>query len=181
MGKKSVCLLFLNLSPVGSGCRRKEGGSWLEEWRGPASLYSFERPLTGNQLASGFLIWPQFTAMCSQTPLAPSPGSLWPRVAPTWGPAVVMKGNYVCACVSNRLKNEFCCLHKACNRPDIDLWMVILKQPSLLCRRAHDEDRVIVEQWLRLPRSVWEAAEVFSLVGQLSEFMEMELPNLCLL
>lgn len=76
-----------------------------------------------------------------------------------------MKGAYVLACVSTCLKNELCWLHKASNRPDIDLWMVILKQPSPLCRRAHDGDRVAVEPWLRLPRSVWEAAEVLSLAG----------------
>lgn len=74
-----------------------------------------------------------------------------------------MTGTYVCTCVFNRLKNEPCCLHKASNRPHIDLWMVIVKQPSLLCRRAHDEDRVIVGQWLGLPKSVCEAAEVLSL------------------
>lgn len=115
--------------------------------RGPASLYSFERPLIGNQSASVFLTQPQFPAMCSQMPPAPSPGSFWPWVVPTWGPAVIMKGPYVCACVSNHLKNELCCLLEASNRPDIDLWMVILKQPSLLCRRAHDEEEVVVTQW----------------------------------
>lgn len=86
-------------------------------------------------------------------------------MAPTWGPAAVMKETYVCACASNRLKNELCCLHKASNRPHIDLWVVILKQPSLLCRRAHHEDRVVVGQWLRLPKSACEAAEVLSLAG----------------
>lgn len=103
--------------------------------------------------------------MCSPPPLAPSPGSLWPWVAPTWGPAAVMKESYVCACVPNRLQNELCCLHKASNRPHIDLWMVILKQPSLLCRRAHGEDKVIVGQWLGLPKSACEAAKVLSLAG----------------
>lgn len=57
-----------------------------------------------------------------------------------------MKGTYVLACVSTCLRNELCWLHKASNRPEIDLWMLILKQPSLLCRRAHDGDRGIVEQ-----------------------------------
>lgn len=62
-GKESVCLLFLNLFPVGLGCRRKEGGSLLEERRGPASLYSFEcRSLVDYQSASVFLTQPRFTA-----------------------------------------------------------------------------------------------------------------------
>lgn len=153
-GKESVCLLFLNLFPVGLGCRRKEGGSLLEEQRGakrPSKplLLSAARSLTISRLqSSSHSLGSQ--PVCSQTPLARSPGSLWPWVAPTWGPAAVMKGTYVCACVSNRLKNELCCLRKASNRPHIDLWMVILKQALLLCRRAHSEDRVIVGQWLPL-------------------------------
>lgn len=75
MGRSQFVYCFLHLSPVGLGCRRKEGGSLFRSEEALTSLYSFECRSLDNQSASVFLTQPQFTALCLQTPLAPSPGS----------------------------------------------------------------------------------------------------------
>jgi hypothetical protein len=109
-------------------CKSKDAGSWLAAWRGLGSLFLWEA-LKSNSLSSlNVLNSELWLHKCLQSPVL---GVSSPALDLTWGPAVLMRGTYVPACISTCLRCESCWLHaRPSNRLAIDLWMAILKQPS---------------------------------------------------
>lgn len=140
MGKTQfVCFSFTFLK----WAVRRGRGSWeLVAWvargqpqRGPLHLFSSALFLSSKP------------CLCEHLS-APSPRNPQPCSGLTWSPVTLIKGTYVSACIPTRLQSEALLADaRPSNCPEIDLWMVILKQPSVLRGGASGEDGVITEGW----------------------------------